>query len=334
MELTEAEMQVLASIYRVDSDGQRADRAAVEKLGERYWVFKEDWSSAFDDLVAKALIAGDDQGYTLTEAGRPVALNCRSERPDMYWYYYQKFYPAAWASAAHSKLCERVFGEDLCQEGQTDMASLKHLMALLDVKPGETVLDLGCGAGVIAEYVSDQTGASVNGLDYAATAIAEATARTASKRDRLTFEQGNFNALDYPDGSFDAVISLDTLYWASDLEAVLSALESSLKPGGRIGIFMNHHISEGEPPDMLAAPHSELAKAVASVGLSLETFDYTKEVGEFWRRNVAAARDLKEAFEAEGNGSIADRLIRESEEDYLPDVDAGRIARYLFYIRR
>ncbi len=332
MGLSEAEIQVLVSIHKLVVEGAVADRAAVEARGDCYWVFKEDWSDAFQSLTQKGLISGNDGGYYLTAAGQPVAQGCHSERPDMYWYYYQKFYPAAWASKAHSKLCQRVFGEDLCQEGQTDMASLKHLLALMDIKAGDKVLDLGCGAGIIAEYVSDQTGASVIGLDYAASAIDEATSRTESKRDRLTFEHGNFNELDYPEGTFDSVISLDTLYWASDLKATLSALKRALKSGGRIGIFMNHHIGEGDTPDLLAARHSKLAKAIAKVGLPLQTFDYTTEIGEFWRRNFAAATDLKEEFEAESNGFIADSLIRESKEDYLPDVEAGRIARYLFFI--
>ena len=65
----------------------------------------------------------------------------------MYWYYYQKFYPATQASAAHSELCRRVFGEDLCQEGRTDMVSLKDMLEIIDLKQGEHLLDLGCGAG-------------------------------------------------------------------------------------------------------------------------------------------------------------------------------------------
>ncbi len=333
MDLSEAEVQVLASVYKLVEEGTVVDRSAIEARGDCYWVFKEDWSGAFQGLAQKGLISGVDGGYRLTDAGQPVARSCHSERPDMYWYYYQKFYPAAQSSAAHSKLCERVFGEDLCQDGQTDMASLKHLLELLDIKAGEKVLDLGCGAGIITEYVSDLTAASVAGLDYAVTAIAEAASRTERKRNRLSFKQGNFNALDYPEGSFDAIISLDTLYWASDLEATLSVLKRALKPGGRIGIFMNHHIGDGDPPDLLAAQHSDLAKAIAKVGLPLQTFDYTKEIGEFWRRIFAAATELKEEFKAEGNGFIADSLIRESKEDYLPDVEAGRIARYLFLIR-
>ncbi|MEQ8353972.1 MAG: class I SAM-dependent methyltransferase [Kiloniellaceae bacterium] len=333
MKFSEAEIQVLASIHQLLDDNAVVDRAAVEARGNHYWVFKEDWSGAFRRLVEMGLLSGDDGGYRLTDAGRPVALGCHGERPDMYWYYYQKFYPAARASAAHSTLCERVFGENLCQEGQTDMASLEHLMALLDVKSGDAVLDLGCGAGIIAEYVSDQTGASVTGLDYAASAIAEAIDRTSGKRDRLTFEQGNFNALDFPERSFDAIIALDTLYWASDLAVTMSALRHALKPGGRMGVFMNHHIEEGASPDLLAVRHSKLAKAAVKSGLSLQTFDYTKQLGAFWHRNFAAATALRRAFEAEGNGFIADSLIRESEEEYLPDIEGGRVARYLYLLR-
>ena len=69
----------------------------------------------------------------------------------------------------------------------TDMAALKDLLARLDLQPGDHVLDLGCGAVVIAEYISEQTGAEVTGLDYAAPAIAEAMERTADKRSSLTF---------------------------------------------------------------------------------------------------------------------------------------------------
>jgi len=334
MDLSEAEIQVLASIQKLKQEGAALNRAAIEARGERYWVFKEDWSEAFQDLIQKNLIAGDDSGYSLTAKGMPISKACHSERPDMYWYYYQKFYPAARASEAHSKLCQRVFGRDLCQEGQTDMPALEHLIELVAVESGDKVLDLGCGAGIIAEHLSDRTGASVIGLDYAASAIEEAKSRTENKRDRLSFEQGNFNALDYPDATFDAIVSLDTLYWASDLEATMSALRRILKPGGRIGIFMNHHIGEGDSTDRLAVQHSKLAKAIAKIGLPLETFDYTKEIGAFWRRNFAAATELKEEFEAEGNGFIAESLIRESEEDYLPCIEAGRIARYLYFIRR
>ncbi len=333
MELSEAEIQVLASLEKAGIEGGPTDRSSLEAGSDRFWVFREDWSEAYSSLVAKGLLKGDDEAYRLTEAGRPVARGYHRQRPDMYWYYYQKFYQAARGSAAHSELCRRVFGEDLCQEGQTDMAALKDLLNILDLKRGEHLLDLGCGAGVIAEYISDQTGVSVTGLDYAAPAIAEANQRTVDKRSRLTFLQGDMNALDLSARSLDAVISLDTLYWVADLEETLSGLVTALRPGGRMGLFMNHHIGVGDDPAELAPQYTELSKALSRLGLSFETSDHTVQIGVFWPGIWEAATDLQKAFEAEGNGFIAANLIRESKEDYLPDIEAGRIARYLYHVR-
>ncbi len=333
MELSEAEIQVLASLEKADIEGASSARSSLEAEAERFWIFREDWSGAYTSLAAKGLLEGDDDGYRLTAAGRPLAQRYHRQRPDMYWYYYQRFYQAAWASEAHSELCRRVFGEDHCQEGQTDMASLKDLLELLDLAPGDQLLDLGCGAGAIAEYISDRTGALVTGLDYAEPAIDEATRRTADKRSQLRFVQGDMNLLDLTEKSLDAVISLDTLYWAADLEKTLSDVAAALRPGGRMGIFFNHHIEEGEDPARLAPEFSELSEALSGLGLSFETRDYTTQIGEFWHRNWRAASDLRDTFEAEGNGFIAASLIRESEEEYLPDIEGNKMARYLYHVR-
>ena len=161
MKLDEAEIQVLATLRKAELEGLDGDRASLEREGERFRTFREDWSSAYGSLMEKGLIEGDDGGYRLTDAGRSPADAYHRERPDQYWYYYQRFYTAAYASAAHSRHCERVYGEDLCQEGLADMAALEDLLQRLDLKPGDRVLDLGSGSGVIAEYISDRTGALV-----------------------------------------------------------------------------------------------------------------------------------------------------------------------------
>ena len=334
MELTEAEIQVLASIAVLEAASKPTTPEDVEKRGDEYWTYKEDWSGAFETLAEKGLIDAGGVGLELTEKGRPHAEEFRKERPDMYWYQYQIFYAAAHASQAHSELCRRVFGKDLCQDGQTDMPALMHLLELLKLRPKDKVLDLGCGAGVISEFISDESGADVVGLDYSRSAIVAAKERTLAKRNRVDFGTGNFNNLDFPDESFDAIVSLDTLYWADDLMEVTARLISILKPRGRMGIFMNHHIDPSDPCDKLAIEHSELAIALNSLGQPFESFDYTTEIGEFWRRNCAAAEKLRPIYEKEGNGFIAEGLIRESRKDYLPDVEAGRIARYLFLVSR
>ena len=338
MNLSEAECQVLACLRGAELDGQPSDRASLDKRGEGYWIFLEDWSDAFSRLSGKGLIASEERvggegGYRLTEAGRPLGDAYHRERPDMYWYYYQKFYPAAHASAAHSRFCERLYGEDLCQEGMTDMAALGDLLARLDLKPGDHLLDLGCGAGVMAEYISDRTGARVTGLDYAASAIAEANERTVDKRARLTFLQADMNALDLPARSFDAAISIDTLYWVADIADTLSQVARTIRPGGQIGIFLLQVLQEGEPPENLEADKTATARALSKLKLAYRAHDYTAHNAEFWRRAHEAATALRDDFEAEGNGFIPANWIREAEGEFLPAIEAGTLTRYLYHVR-
>ena len=62
------------------------------------------------------------------------------------------------------------------------------------------------------------------GRDISLSAIEVAHARTVSKRDRLNFEIGDLNALDLPSENYDAAISLDALYWVSNLDQTLITL--------------------------------------------------------------------------------------------------------------
>ena len=99
-----------------------------------------------------------------------------------------------------------------------------------------------------------------------------------------------------------------------------------------MALFMNHHVKKAEPAEQLAYERSGLGQAATALGLNAKVVDFSANIGAFWERNYAAALALKGQFEAEGNGFIAESLIRESEEDYLPHVHKGRIARYLYLI--
>ena len=214
-----------------------------------------------------------------------------------------------------------------------DMAALEDMLSRLGLGPGDRVLDLGCGIGSIAEYISDVTEAEVLGLDYSAPAIAVANERSAEKRSRLTFVQGDMNALDLPERSFDAAVSLDTLYWVSDLPDTISQILRAIKPGGQLAIFMLQYRGDGDPPEILEAENSDLGRALKKLELPFEAIDYTAQNNAFWQRTWESARELQSAFEAEGNGFIADSLIKEAEEEFLPGAKDGTITRFLYHIR-
>lgn len=334
MNLDGAEIQVLATLRKAELEGLGADRSSLEYAGDRFRTFREDWSSAYAGLIEKGLIEGDGGGYGLTDAGRPRADAYHRERPDHYWYYYQRFYTAAYASAAHSCHCERVYGEDLCQEGQMDMACLHELLARIDLQRGDAVLDLGCGAGAISEYISDKTGAVVTGIDYAATAIAAANARTEAKRSRLTFREGDLSAIELPSRSFDAAIMIDAIYWVADMDAAVAAIVESLKEGGQLAIVIAQDLRGGADRSRLEVDATSVARSLGRLGLEYVAYDQTEAFRDFWPRVKASMVDLRGEFEAEGNGFICDALEREADEEYLPFLEADEVRRYIYHVRR
>lgn len=331
--MNEADIQVLASIRRAEVKGESSDRSTLDSGADRYWNYLEDWSDSWQRLLDAGLIQADEDGYSLTVSGRPLAEHYYAERPDHFWYYYQHYYPAAHASVAHSKLCERVFGQDLTQDGQADMDAVNDLIVHLEIGPNSKVLDLGSGAGGISEYISDKTGSHVTGLDYAATAIETASKRTNGKQDRLTFVRGDMNALDFADSTFDAVVSVDTIYWVADLDEALATISQLLKPGGRLAIFVAITPAMGDSPATFVPNGNWVAEALTKRGLAYDIHDYTESFLNHWPKLKKVVLELKDDFVAEGNEAMVDSFLLDADEDYLPAAEAGKLRRYLYIVK-
>ena len=101
------------------------------------------------------------------------------------------------------------------------------LVSLLDPRPGEQILDLGCGTGHLAARIAE-SGANVTGVDQSAEMVA--AARIAYPH--LKFEVGDARQLSFRT-EFDAVFSNATLHWIQDPEPVLQGIQRALRPGGR-----------------------------------------------------------------------------------------------------
>lgn len=96
---------------------------------------------------------------------------------------------------------------------------------------GNAVLDLGCAGGFMAEALA-QRGAEVTGIDPATEAIDAARAHAREGGLRIGYDVGVGEALPYDSASFDAVVCVDVLEHASDLNKVLSEVARTLRPGG------------------------------------------------------------------------------------------------------
>jgi trans-aconitate methyltransferase len=99
------------------------------------------------------------------------------------------------------------------------------VLALLAPRPGEHILDLGCGDGVLTKKIAD-LGCKVVGVDSSSAFVASA------KTLGLEVIEKNASDLDF-DRSFDAVFSNAALHWMKDADVVIGRVARALRPKGR-----------------------------------------------------------------------------------------------------
>ncbi len=107
------------------------------------------------------------------------------------------------------------------------------VLELLAPKPGECILDVGCGDGVLTKKIAD-AGCHVVGLDSSADFVAAAR--------KLGLEVVEKNAVDMDfDWRFDAVFSNAALHWMREADTVIGRVARALRPNGRFVAEMGGH---------------------------------------------------------------------------------------------
>ena len=148
------------------------------------------------------------------------------------------------------------------------------LVQILDPLPGERILDLGCGDGVLTQALV-ATGATVVGVDSSANLVAAAQARGIDAR----LMDGT--ALTFAD-AFEGVFSNAALHWMRPPQAVVAGVARALTPGGR---FVAEFGGAGNVDHLRRALHA----ALAARGLDAAARD------PWYFPSVAAYRELLEA---------------------------------------
>ena len=184
----------------------------------------------------------------------------------------------------------------MSQHGFSDLDQLHRMLALVNLTPASRVLDIGCGNGKIAEYISDLTQATVTGIDYAPAAITQAEQRTKAKSSRLHFYVGNIEDLDLGDALFDVILSIDSIFFGKNLGTTLARLKLLLRPGGQMAVFCG----------------DDLSAVLRQNGLSAKVYDLSRENYEHLQLKHRVAGELQESFAAEGNTFIWENLMTES----------------------
>ena len=109
----------------------------------------------------------------------------------------------------------------------------------LSLARGATVLDVGCGSGASALPAALAVGPDgrVVGVDLAERLLALARAKAARRNlGNVEFRSGDMERLEFPDGSFDAVVCVFAIFFVPDMARQVRALWRLVRPGGRLAI--------------------------------------------------------------------------------------------------
>jgi SAM-dependent methyltransferase len=151
----------------------------------------------------------------------------------------------------------------------SNVARSRWAVQLLDVRPTERVLELGCGPGVaLAALAAFANRGTVVGVDHSPVMISQARRRNrAAVRDgRVRLVQASVETVEHlPGGPFDAALAVNTLGMWPDPGARLRAVAGLLRPGGRIAVVSQPRCA-GATAATSAAAAEELAGLLAEAG--------------------------------------------------------------------
>jgi SAM-dependent methyltransferase len=145
-------------------------------------------------------------------------------------------------------------------------AGAEEFIGRLELRPGESVLDVACGTGNLA-IPAARAGARVSGIDIAPNLIAQAQHEARTARCVIAFEVGDAEALPYDDGQFDTTVTMFGAMFAYRPERAATELLRVTRPGGRVA--MANWTPEGFIGKMLRA-HTALVQPPAGVPSALE----------------------------------------------------------------
>jgi demethylmenaquinone methyltransferase/2-methoxy-6-polyprenyl-1,4-benzoquinol methylase len=185
----------------------------------------------------------------------------------------------------------------------------RELVRAIDPQPGDRILDVATGTGLVAQALARSSRCEIVGVDQSEPMLAAARARLDADPDlsaRVSLVVGQAERLPFDDNEFDALSFTYLLRYVDDRTATMRELARVVKPGGRIGM-----VEFGVPS---RPPLRALWRIYTRVGLPLAgrlVSPAWARVGRFLGPNIeqlyADEPDLVALF---GRGGIADVRLR------------------------
>ncbi|CAL4147814.1 unnamed protein product, partial [Meganyctiphanes norvegica] len=163
---------------------------------------------------------------------------------------------------------ERFYGKDYMSPGGE--AAGKELLLRLSLRPGEKVLDIGCGTGGPATFMARHYGAQVHGLELSDNMIQLGQQRLNASEETLVKQRVKLEAADattvqLEKAAYDVIYSRDTVCHIKDKKKLFENCMPALRSGGRVFIS-DFCRGDKEPPQ-------EFTEYWKEKGFNISTFD-------------------------------------------------------------
>ena len=152
-----------------------------------------------------------------------------------YWQYFQFPGRSKWVEKIWSEAFGDQYPVGLDHYGFVTKHDLEVFKSWLNLEPGSTLLDIGCGRGGPGLKIAEQLDLKLIGIDPVKEAVEQAQAFQShfNLTYPATFQVGEFYDLPVPNASADAVIAVDSLWTVPNKPAGLNIVKLKMKPGAK-----------------------------------------------------------------------------------------------------
>ncbi|MDO4781007.1 MAG: methyltransferase domain-containing protein [Candidatus Saccharibacteria bacterium] len=156
--------------------------------------------------------------------------------------------------------------EETKNEREAQQNFLEEFAKLLNLRPGERVLDAGSGRGVMARYLAEKTGVEVIGITVTPREITVSNKLSRGMKNAPKFILGDYMNTDFADDYFDVVYVNETLSHARNIAELMKEFYRILKPGGRV-VFADYEIDMRSAPDKYMRLAKDLERYAGGYGV-------------------------------------------------------------------
>lgn len=227
------------------------------------------------------------------------------------------------ARASSADLVAKLYAEamgdaypaEVAPSSSCDWTVLGTMVTRLRMRPGQVLVDMGCGTGGVGLWLSRALALRLIGVDISSTAIELAAARRPAflPRDRAAFRVGTLEASGLDDGTAQGVVCVDALGFAAERPAALREIHRILHPGTRAVLTRGLRIDTG----------TAWMEQAESAGFEVEHIDERPGEPEMWRRLyrlwIAHEPDLRRVL----GDAQAENMLCEATR-MIPRLDARR----------